>query len=73
MVYSFIFAVSEDTQDGSDPGDQRAGITDPEESSPSMIVYRKVRHLVERWGHCCVSVTCGVDGWLDKCFLPKWP
>ena len=43
-------------------GDQRAvGIADPEESSPNMIVYRKVRLSLKAGGAACVFVVCRVD------------
>lgn len=59
-LFIYFCSVSEDTQDAvRDPGIREQWGSRTQRSSPNMIVYRKVRHLVERWGHCCVSVTCG--------------
>ena len=53
-LFMYFCSASEDSRMAQGSGDQRAaGTADPEDSTPNMIVYRKVRRLVK-----CCSVAC---------------
>lgn len=78
-LFMYFCSASEDSRMAQGSGDQRAaGTADPEDSTPNMIVYRKVRRLVKCCSAACacaVRVLCRVDRWLtaQQNFLPKLP